>query len=133
MSEVKSLMDFVKAAKSKIEEIPVSELESLIAQGYNILDVREHDEYLQGTLPNAFNLPRGMLEACCDENYPAKKEEMMDRNKPWLVLCATSGRSAMATDVMQQMGFTNVKNINGGMAAIRDAAIDIVRPPLHQK
>jgi len=133
VSDIKSLMDFVKAAKSRIEEIPVSELESLIAQGYNILDVREHDEYLQGTLPNALNLPRGMLEACCDANYPAKKEELMDRDKPWLVLCATSGRSAMATDVMMQMGFTNVKNINGGMAAIRDAAIDIIRPPLHQK
>ena len=115
MSEAKTLMDFVKAAKSRITEISIDEVTGLQAEGYQVLDVREPNEYVQGTLENAMNIPRGLIEAACDPNYPGHRKEMIDRDKPWLILCATGGRSAMVTDVMQQMGFNNVKNINGGM------------------
>ena len=56
---------------------------------------------------------------------------MLDRDKQWLLFCATSGRAAMAAAVMQQMGFKNVKNINGGMAAWKAAEMHVVIPPEH--
>ena len=131
MSEVKTLMDFVKAAKSRIQEIGIEDVTEYQAQGYGLLDVREYEEYEQGTLPDAVNIPRGMIEAACDANYPSHKSEMLDRDHPWLILCATGGRSAMVADVMQQMGFTNVKNINGGIAAWKEAEKLVIRPPRH--
>jgi rhodanese-related sulfurtransferase len=49
----------------------------------------------------------------------------MDRDKKWLIFCASSGRSAMATVVLQEMGFKNVKNINGGMNAWKAAGLPV--------
>jgi len=131
MSKPKTLMDFVKAAKSRINEINIEKVTELQSQGYGLLDVREYEEYEQGALPDSVNIPRGVIEAACDPSYPSHRKEMLDRDHPWLVLCATGGRAAMVTDVMQQMGFTNVQNINGGMAAWREAEKLIVIPPKH--
>ncbi|HED33310.1 MAG TPA: rhodanese-like domain-containing protein [Gammaproteobacteria bacterium] len=128
MSEVKTLMDFVKEAKSQITEIEVSKVVALLDEGYQVLDVREPGEFHSGTIDGAHNVPRGVLEAACDLQYPGHQEVMQDRDKKWLLLCATSGRSAMATSVMQQMGFKNVINIQGGIAAWKTAEMLVVIP-----
>lgn len=127
----KTLMDFVKEAKSQITEVEITEVVALLDEGYQVLDVREPAEYISGTLDGAFNVPRGVLEAASDHQYPGKNQNMQDRDKKWLLLCATSGRSAMAASVMQQMGFTNIKNINGGMAAWKQAEMHVVIPAHH--
>ncbi len=128
MSEEKTLMDFVSNAKSQITEVEVTEVVALLDDGYQVLDVREPAEYAAGTIDGAMNLPRGVLEAASDHQYPGKSAAMQDRDKKWLLLCATSGRSAMAALVMQQMGFKNVKNINGGIAAWKSAEMQVVIP-----
>jgi len=131
MIEEKTLADFVKEAKSKISEIEVSDVISYLDNGYQVLDVREPAEFLSGSIDGALNIPRGVLEAFSDRQYPGRREELMDRDHKWLLLCATSGRSAMAAVVMQQMGFNNVKNINGGMAAWKSAEMQTVIPHAH--
>ncbi|RDH82412.1 MAG: sulfurtransferase [endosymbiont of Galathealinum brachiosum] len=130
MSE-KTLMDFVKEAKSQITEVEITEVVALLDDGYQVLDVREPAEYISGTIDGAFNVPRGLIEAASDHQYPGKNQNMQDRDKKWLLLCATSGRSAMAASVMQQMGFKNVKNINGGIAAWKQAEMHVVIPAHH--
>lgn len=131
MSKEKTLMDFVKEAKAQIEEVEITEVIKLLDEGYQVLDVREPAEFFAGAIENAHNVPRGVLEPACDYEYPGHRKEMLDRDKKWLLFCATSGRSAMATAVMQQMGFKNVKNINGGMAAWREAGMQVEIPPHH--
>jgi rhodanese-related sulfurtransferase len=114
----KTLMDFVKEAKSKITEVDVATAKNLIAEGYRVLDVREPGEVAQGCIEGSINVPRGVLEPAADlANKEGNKELQNGRDDKWLVVCRTSGRSAMACDVLQQMGFTNVKNIAGGMTA----------------
>lgn len=131
MSEEKTLMDFVNEAKAQINEVEVSEVVDLLDEGYQVLDVREPAEFISGSIDGAHNLPRGVIEAACDRQFPGHRKEMMDRDKKWLLFCATSGRSAMAALVMQQMGFKNVKNINGGMAAWKTAEMQVTIPPHH--
>ena len=114
----KTLMDFVKEAKSKITEIDVATAKELMQKGYRVIDVREPGEVAQGAIENSINIPRGVLEPAVDlENKEGNKELQNGRNDKWLVVCRTSGRSAMATVVLQEMGFTDVKNIAGGMNA----------------
>lgn len=129
MSEEKTLMDFVKQAKSQIHEIEVLNVKPLLDEGYQVLDVREPAEFMSGTIQGALNIPRGILEAAADRQYAGRREELMDRDKKWLLLCASSGRSAMAAAVMQQMGFKNIKNINGGIAAWKAAELAVKIPP----
>ncbi|MGD7035263.1 rhodanese-like domain-containing protein [Methylotuvimicrobium buryatense] len=129
MSEEKTLMDFVKQAKSQIHEIEVLNVKSLLDEGYQVLDVREPAEFMSGTIEGALNIPRGILEAAADRQYAGRREELMDRDKKWLLLCASSGRSAMAAAVMQQMGFKHIRNINGGIAAWKAAELAVSIPP----
>ncbi len=129
MNEEKTLMDFVKQAKSQIQEIDVSDVDDLLRAGYRVLDVREPTEFLSGTIEGALNIPRGLLEPAADRQYEGHREELMDREVKWLLFCKSSGRAAMATLVLQQMGFKNIKNINGGMAAWEAADLPISIPP----
>lgn len=128
MSEEKSFKDFVKLAKDQIQEIEVADVQDYLMHGYRILDVREPGEFSTGTIAGALNIPRGILEPSADRDYAGRHAELMDRDKKWLVLCASSGRSAMATVVLQQMGFNNVKNINGGFNAWKAAELPIAQP-----
>ena len=125
MNQEKTLMDFVKQAKAKIQEVEVSEVNALLNDGYQVLDVREPAEFLSGTIEGALNVPRGILEPAADRQYAGHRDELMDRDKKWLIFCASSGRSAMATVVLQEMGFKNVKNINGGMNAWKAAELPV--------
>jgi rhodanese-related sulfurtransferase len=129
MNEEKTLMDFVKQAKAQIQEIDVSAVNALLEDGYQVLDVREAAEFLSGTIKGALNIPRGILEPAADRQYAGRREELMDRETKWLLLCKSSGRAAMATLVLQQMGFKNVKNINGGITAWESAGLVISIPP----
>ena len=124
----KTLMDFVKAAKSQITEVDVNTANDLISKGYRVVDVREPAEFSTGAIDGSINIPRGVLEPAADlANKEGNKDLQNGRDDKWLVLCKTSGRSAMATVVLQEMGFTDIKNITGGMTAWSAANLPIVQ------
>jgi rhodanese-related sulfurtransferase len=124
----KTLMDFVRDAKSKIIEVSVQDAQDLLAKGYQVVDVREPGEFEQGHIAGSINVPRGVLESVVDlANKDGNPNLQQGRDNKWLVLCRTSGRSAMATDVMQQMGFSDVINIAGGITAWNEANLPTVR------
>ncbi len=117
MSEL-GLMDFIKDAKSRIEEVDIDKAESLLKEGYKVLDVREPAEFLSGTLENTIHIPRGLLEVAADRQFPGANPQLRDgRDDKWLVLCRTGGRAALATDLLKKMGFKEIKNILGGYDA----------------
>ena len=125
MPNTKTMKDFISAAKAQIEEVEIDAVEALLAEGYQVLDVREPAEFEKGSIQGAINVPRGVLEGAADLIVKGR-EELQDRDKKWLLFCASSARSAMATLVLQQMGFQSVKNINGGINAWKDAEMKVV-------
>ena len=72
-----------------------------------IIDVREPWENEEFNI-GALNIPLASL--------PAHVEELKERmNDEIIVHCAMGGRSANAQMMLQQMGFTQVRNLIGGM------------------
>ena len=73
--------------------------------GAVLLDVRTPSEYAEGHIPGSKNLPLQSID----------KVERMIENKatPIFVHCLSGARSLQAAAVLQQMGYTNVKNIGG--------------------
>ena len=73
--------------------------------GAVLLDVRTSSEYAEGHIPGSKNLPLQSID----------KVERMIENKatPIFVHCLSGARSRQAAAVLQQMGYTNVKNIGG--------------------
>ncbi len=75
-----------------------------------ILDVRTKEEYERGHIPGAVLM---------DFNSPdfGEKVAKLDKNKTYLVHCASGGRSARACNKMEKMDFSTLYNLQGGMGA----------------
>jgi sulfur dioxygenase len=73
-----------------------------------ILDVREEDEFTGplGHIEGAVLIPLGQLAARVDE---------LRRDRPIVAVCRAGSRSAQATAILQQAGFGDIANLNGGM------------------
>ena len=127
----KSLMELVSAARGRILEIDAAALRDELAAGDLLLvDVREPDEHRLGHLPGAVLIPRGTIEPAADLHFPKRHSELSQARKRRLVLyCGTGGRSALACDVLQEMGFENVASLAGGYAAWQEAGFEVAADP----
>ena len=73
-----------------------------------ILDVRTEDEFNDGFIPNAIN-----IDIYKGQGFIYRLEEL-DKSKNYYVYCRSGGRSGQACAVMNQMGFENAYNLEGG-------------------
>ena len=123
----KSLKDFVADAKSRVREVSATEAAETVKKNPKtlILDVREPAEWAEGHIPGAMHVPRGMLEAKADLEYANREPGLADRSVSIIIHCASGARSAMAADVLQQMGFTNVCSMAGGIVAWKEKGLPI--------
>lgn len=122
---MKTAHDLVTAAKSRIQEISVTEAEQAIQQADILIDLREPDEYAAGHLQGAVNIPRGLLEF-----KMSGSPELSARNLDIVVYCKTSGRAALAANTLHEMGYLKVKSIAGGFDAWVQNGNNIVPPAL---
>jgi len=119
----------VSAARGRVTEIEPAALEAEISAAGDLLlvDVREPDEYRLGHLPGAVPIPRGIIEPSADLRFPKRHPELSQARKRRVVLyCATGGRSALACEVLQEMGFENVASLAGGYGAWEAAELEVV-------
>jgi len=101
----KTYRELVDGAKSRIKEVGTGEIQAMADS--TIVDVREDAEWDQGHLPGAMHLSRGVLEYRVEKLLP-------DKDAPIVLYCGGGGRSALAADVLQEMGYTNVCSLAGG-------------------
>lgn len=116
-------MDLVAEAKRKIREVSVAEAQASLGQVL-VLDVREPAEYAAGGLPGAVNVPRGVLEFKID-GHPAFQDK---QDADILVYCLSGGRSALAVETLQKLGWSGTVSLAGGFDAWRDAGGPVVVP-----
>jgi sulfur dioxygenase len=108
----KTAADLVRAAKAEITEITVADAKALGDTHTVFVDVREPTEWKDGTIPKALCIPRGVLEWRAESEDPLK-----DKSIPVIVYCKSGGRSALAAQTLQQLGFDDVKSLAGGYEA----------------
>lgn len=96
----------------KYQEINSSELEEIIdsdeQKDYMLLDVRTPQEFRNGHIPGA------VLLDIYDPEFKNKIEKL-DKDKTYYVICRSGNRSGMACQVMHDMGFKDLYNLEGGM------------------
>jgi rhodanese-related sulfurtransferase len=81
------------------------------------VDLREPDEVANsGTIPGAVHAPRGMLEFYADPASPYHRAEF-DPARRTILYCASGGRSALAVEALQQLGYGQVAHLDGGFKA----------------
>lgn len=105
----------VAEANEHVENLSAERVAAEIEGGDVILiNVREEDErLLEGAIPNALHVPRGMLELSADPASPLHREEFDPEGR--LILCCSSGsRSALGAYTLKRMGYENVAHLKGG-------------------
>lgn len=117
-----STMQRVQEARQRIENLSVDEVAREKEAGALIVDLRESEERQQnGAIPGAVHMPRGMLDFYADASLPYHRAELQPERRI-ILHCAGGGRSALAADLLREMGYTNVAHLDGGFNAWKTAA-----------
>ncbi len=109
---MKTYRDLVAEAKTRIAEVTVEDVMQKQAAGEDVvvIDIREDREWNAGHMPGAVHLGRGVLE-------PNVSKVIPDPSTPIVLYCGGGNRSALAADVLNQMGYGDVASMAGGWRA----------------
>jgi rhodanese-related sulfurtransferase len=122
MKHSEGFLKLVNDAKGRIREVSVEETQARMAADKNVklIDVREDKEWDAAHAAGAEHLGKGIIERDIEAAAPDKATEL-------ILYCGGGYRSALAADVLQQMGYTNVFSMAGGWSAWKEAGAPIER------
>ena len=120
MKHSEGFLNLVNEAKRRIREVTVAETKARIAQNpaARLIDVREDNEWQAAHAAGAVHLGKGIIERDIEREVPDKTTEL-------ILYCGGGYRSALAADVLQQMGYSNVFSMAGGWKAWKESGGDI--------
>jgi len=108
-SDIKTKQEIGREAKSKAPHISSQQLSEYLSstESFILLDIRTEAEYQAGHIQGAQWFARGRLEYYI-------QDLIKDPDSKIVLYCRTGGRSALATLTLQDMGYNNVVDLNGG-------------------
>jgi len=121
---IKPVADLVAKAKTEIATLPLSEADvAHVDPDTLFVDIRDIRELKRdGRIPGAMHAPRGMLEFWVDPECPYHKPELSS-GKRLVLYCASGWRSALAVKTLQDMGVTNICDLEKGFSGWRQAGL----------
>jgi rhodanese-related sulfurtransferase len=112
-------LKIVEDAKSRVREISIDEVRRKLESGKaKLVDVREDSEWAAGHARGAQHMGKGVIERDIEQRVP-------DKNAELILYCGGGFRSALATDNLQKMGYTNVWSMAGGWRAWQAAGASV--------
>ena len=96
------------AQAASYEQITQEEAKQIMdtTNGYILLDTRTQEEYDQSHIPGALLIPH-------TEIAQRAADELPDKDQVILVYCRSGNRSKQASEVLAELGYTNVKEFGG--------------------
>ena len=108
---------------AEIKNDDVAKIDELIKTGkYTVIDVRTKEEYNAGHLAGAFN-----FDYYSDDLEDSIESQFKNKNKQYLVNCRSGKRSHASAEILEELGFTNVTNMKGGILAWESAGKPVVK------
>jgi len=116
-------LELVDASRQRIRECTIADVQDRIAAGetFQLVDVREYEEWSRGHLPGAVHLGKGVIERDIEQAIPQTDTEIV-------LYCGGGYRSALAADNLQRMGYQRVISMDGGYRGWLDAGLEIKVP-----
>lgn len=125
----RTVAEMVAEAKEGIENLTAEEaVAEHRSQAALFVDIREPEERATGVIAGSHHAPRGMLEFYADPASPYHRT-VFDPGRRVVLYCASGGRSALATRVLQELGYTDVAHIDGGLKLWREAGLPVTEEP----
>jgi rhodanese-related sulfurtransferase len=116
MKHSEGFLKLVNNRKERIKEVSVAETINRLKTNPDakLVDVREDNEWNTAHAAGAIHLGKGIIERDVEVTIPDKETEI-------ILYCGGGYRSALAADVLQEMGYTNVYSMAGGWKAWKEA------------
>jgi rhodanese-related sulfurtransferase len=116
MKHSEGFLKLVNDAKTHIREITVDETRERMAadKRVRLIDVREDNEWQAAHAADAEHLGKGIIERDIET-------VVLDKETELILYCGGGFRSALAADVLQRMGYTNVYSMAGGWKAWKES------------
>ncbi len=97
----------VSDAQAGITKVTVNDLKAILDHKgeYKIIDCREKEEFIEGHIPGAINIPRGVLEF---------SSKISNRREPIYVYSQTDDRASLACPTLKLLKYDKVYLIDGG-------------------
>ncbi len=126
MSAITPVKSLVAKAKSETKAVtPQQAFDQFQAGAAILIDIRDIRELQrEGRIHGAFHAPRGMLEFWADPQSPYHKDVFAQAGN-LILFCASSWRSALAAKTLQDMGMTNIFDMDGGFNGWKSAGLPI--------
>lgn len=118
MEHSNEFLKLVNDVMPNVREISVDETKERVANGATLIDVREDNEYASAHATGARHMGRGVIERDIVQTIPDKDAEI-------ILYCGGGFRSALATDNLQKMGYTNVWSMAGGWHAWEESGAPV--------
>jgi len=116
-------------AAERVTEVMPWDVPDLLDEnpGALLLDIRERTEFARAAIAGSLNVPRGILESAAEWDYAETEPQLVEaRDKLVIVICRSGNRSAMAAEVLEQMGYGDVRSVKLGIKGWNDADLDLV-------
>lgn len=110
----------VNEAKKRIHEIDLAEYKRLLSTGEagQLVDVREDHEWEAAHVAGALHLSKGTIERDIETTFPDKATKLV-------LYCGGGFRSALASDNLGKMGYSNVLSLDGGWRALEVSGLPL--------
>ena len=120
MKHSEAFLKIVNDSKSRIKQVTVPETRDRLKSNPDakLVDVREDNEWDAAHATGAIHLGKGIIERDIEATTPDKSTEL-------ILYCGGGYRSALAADVLQEMGYTNVWSMAGGWKAWKESGAPI--------
>ncbi len=131
------MMKHIKIILSLLLFISLSFIENVEAQVVNNIDVAKFSEIVKDKdlqlvdVRTAKEVMTGKIEGAINVDYFGEnfKNEIakLDKEKAIAVYCRSGNRSGRATNILKDLGFTKIYNLNGGMKAWKSSKMPVVK------
>jgi rhodanese-related sulfurtransferase len=100
----------VNEALARVRHFGIAEYHERLSRGerFELVDVREDNEWERWRIPGATHLGKGIIERDIERTFP-------DKDAPLVLYCGGGYRSVLVADNLQKMGYTNVASLDGGI------------------
>jgi len=120
MKHSEGFLKLVNDAKTRIKEVTVAETRERMTANpeAKLVDVREDHEWEAAHAAGSIHLGKGIIERDVEATIPGKDAEV-------ILYCGGGYRSALAADVLETIGYTNVFSMAGGWKAWKESGAEI--------
>jgi rhodanese-related sulfurtransferase len=124
----KTIDELLEDARTRLERVGPQEASDAAAAGALLIDIRsDHQREADGVVPGAIYFPRNVLEWRCDPTSDGYDPRVDSFDRQVIVMCNEGYASSLAAVTLQELGFANATDLDGGFQAWRAAGLPVER------